>query len=188
MSARHCSRCGGLLAPNGNATASAGRPACVACHAVHYDGPTLLVWCYVSWQLELLLCRRAEEPARGLWNPPGGFVESGETLEEATTRELFEETGVRIDSNRLRPFGIVNLPHMNQVHVGFHVALSHRPRLLPGPEVLEASFFTQADIPLQQLAFRELIGPGYPNDIYALLRGESSGIASVTVRSSGAPG
>jgi ADP-ribose pyrophosphatase YjhB (NUDIX family) len=159
---------------------------CVACGNIHYDGPTLLVWCYVSWELGLLLCRRAEAPARGLWNPPGGFVESRETLEEAATRELLEETGIQVASSRLKLFGIVNLPHMNQVHVGFHVALTAMPRLLPGPEVLEARFYTQADIPLRELAFRELIGAGYPSDIYAYLRGESSGISSVTVRGSGA--
>ena len=181
MSARYCHRCGGLLACKENAGSSVCRLVCDSCDTVHYEGPTLLVWCYVSCGLELLMCRRAEEPAYGLWNPPGGFVEASESLEDAATRELLEEAGIRVAGSRLQLFGIVSLPHMNQVHVGFHVALEEMPRLLPGPEVLEARFFAQSDLPLEELAYQKSIGAGYPSDIYAYLRGERSGISSVTV-------
>jgi mutator protein MutT len=42
----------------------------------------------------LLLIRRAHGPGAGLWSVPGGRVEGGETLAEATVRELREETGL----------------------------------------------------------------------------------------------
>jgi mutator protein MutT len=42
----------------------------------------------------LLLVRRGRGPAAGTWSVPGGRVESGETLAEAVTRELLEETGI----------------------------------------------------------------------------------------------
>lgn len=42
----------------------------------------------------LLLVRRGRSPAAGSWSVPGGRVEAGETLAEAVTRELREETGV----------------------------------------------------------------------------------------------
>lgn len=44
----------------------------------------------------LLVVRRAREPGAGRWSLPGGRVEWGETLEEAVTREVAEETGIRI--------------------------------------------------------------------------------------------
>jgi mutator protein MutT len=43
-----------------------------------------------------LLIRRGGEPLKGQWSIPGGTLETGETLEEGTRRELEEETGLRV--------------------------------------------------------------------------------------------
>ncbi len=42
----------------------------------------------------VLLVKRRDEPSRGLWSPPGGSLELGETVEQAAAREALEETGV----------------------------------------------------------------------------------------------
>ncbi len=44
----------------------------------------------------LLLIQRGQEPLKGEWSLPGGAVETGETLEEALVREVFEETGLNV--------------------------------------------------------------------------------------------
>jgi 8-oxo-dGTP diphosphatase len=44
----------------------------------------------------VLLVKRGHEPAKGLWSLPGGSVEEGETLAQAVTREVLEETGLLI--------------------------------------------------------------------------------------------
>jgi ADP-ribose pyrophosphatase YjhB (NUDIX family) len=51
---------------------------------------------------EVLLVRRGTEPLRGSWSLPGGLLELGETTAEGVTREVLEETGVRV-----RPVEIV---------------------------------------------------------------------------------
>ncbi len=43
------------------------------------------------------MVRRKKEPGEGLWSVPGGLVESGETLKEATRREIKEETGLDVE-------------------------------------------------------------------------------------------
>lgn len=43
---------------------------------------------------EIVLIRRGREPYMGMWALPGGFVESGERVEEAVLREVLEETGL----------------------------------------------------------------------------------------------
>lgn len=50
---------------------------------------------------EMLVCRRACEPAKGTLDLIGGFVDPGETSEEAITREILEETGVDINAMNL---------------------------------------------------------------------------------------
>jgi 8-oxo-dGTP diphosphatase len=49
---------------------------------------------------EVLLVERAGNPLKGYWSIPGGLLETGETLEAAVTREVWEETGLRVKVER----------------------------------------------------------------------------------------
>jgi len=71
--------------------------------------PLLAVDCVVfDAENRLLLIRRANAPFRGLHALPGGFVDVGETVEQACRRELAEETGVK--AGRLTLVGVYSDP------------------------------------------------------------------------------
>lgn len=58
--------------------------------------PRVAVGAVVFKDRQVLLVRRGQAPAQGLWAIPGGSMELGETLQEAAEREILEETGVTI--------------------------------------------------------------------------------------------
>ena len=61
-----------------------------------HTGPRLAVSAGIFRDGKILLVRRAREPAKGVYTFPGGRVEFGESLTEALTREIREETGLTI--------------------------------------------------------------------------------------------
>lgn len=77
--------------------------------------------------LKVLLIRRAQDPFAGRWALPGGFVDEGETLEEAARRELMEETGVTVKTlEQLHAFG-----NPGRDPRGWVVAVAHITRIDP---------------------------------------------------------
>lgn len=105
----------------------------------------------------LLMCRRANEPAAGLWTPPTGFMEEHETLEQAAARETHEETGVRVDPDSLILHTIANLPFISEVYVTFRAEVADMTTCC-GPECLQVRFFDESEIPWNSLAYGAMVG------------------------------
>ena len=88
---RFCGRCGGRTAQ----AASGWRRDCPHCHAQHFPRTDPVVIMLAVDGERCLLGRQPRFP-RGMYSCLAGFLESGETLEDAVRRELFEEAGIRV--------------------------------------------------------------------------------------------
>lgn len=73
-----------------------------------YPRPAVTADCIVitkETEPKVLLIQRGNEPYKGCWAFPGGFMEMDETLEECTIRELKEETGLIVKNDDITPIG-----------------------------------------------------------------------------------
>jgi 8-oxo-dGTP diphosphatase len=102
----------------------------------------------------VLLLRHRFWPA-GSWGLPGGYAHGAERLEDALARELREETGCRIEDQRLLR---VNSGFRLRVEVIYTARLAGGPTRLDAGEVLEAGLFPPDALPPGTLrTHRELI-------------------------------
>ena len=93
--------------------------------------------------LNTLLIRRANDPFKGEWAIPGGFVNYNESLETAATRELAEETGVRnVYLEQLYSFGNPNRdPRGHTVTVTYFALIpADSVQVIAGTDAAEAAW------------------------------------------------
>ena len=116
-----CSNCGSPVESKIPAGDHLPRFVCTNCHMVHYKNPLLVLGCVPEWQNKILLCRRAIEPRLGFWTVPAGFMENGETMQQAAARECREEAMAEVEVGSL--LAVVNVTRAHQVHVMFRAKL-----------------------------------------------------------------
>jgi ADP-ribose pyrophosphatase YjhB (NUDIX family) len=150
---KFCPTCGQTVeqrVPDGDHLA---RYVCTGCGTVHYQNPKIVAGCVPEHAGRILLCRRAIEPRRGYWTIPAGFMENGESLEEAARRESIEEALAYVEVGSL--LAVVSVIHAQQVHVMFRASLPE-PRFGVGAESLEVRLCTEQEVPWEEIAFRSV--------------------------------
>jgi 8-oxo-dGTP diphosphatase len=128
-------------------------------HTYDYPRPAVTVDAIVFWlqeqDLQVLLIKRKNDPFKGCWSFPGGFLDMEETPEAAAVRELEEETGLRVkDVVQIGAFGAPERdPRHRTISIAFLSILTETPAEVKGADdATEACWFSLHDMPLR-LAF-----------------------------------
>ena len=127
------------------------RPACPSCGWIYFADPKVAVAALIEKDAQILLVRRVNDPQRGLWTLPAGFVDAGEDPVLAIERECLEETGLRVQVLGLLDV-LAGLEHAR----GAHILIVYRVRVLsgtarPDDDVDAVAFFPRDNLP--ELAF-----------------------------------
>ena len=128
------------------------RPVCPQCGWIHFLDPKVAAAVLVEQDGRVLLVRRVNEPFRGFWTLPAGFVNGGEYPAEAAARECLEETGLSVRVTRV--FDIVSgreHPRGADFVIVYHAEVVGG-ELSPNDDADAAEWFPLKDLP--PLAFR----------------------------------
>lgn len=136
---RFCAKCGAPTAP-----AKGGwQRNCGTCSAEHFPRVDPVTIMLVEHEGRLLLGRQPRFP-EGFFSALAGFVEPGETIEEAVAREVMEEAGVRVTDVKYvvsQPW-----PFPAQMMIGCHATAEDDRLIIDKTELEDARWFTRDDI------------------------------------------
>jgi NAD+ diphosphatase len=135
-----CGRCGAILKTSQTERAKE----CPKCGLLHFPrlAPAIIV--LVERGNELLLAR-SRHFMPGMYSVLAGFVEPGESLEEAVVREVKEEVGV--DVKDIRYFGSQPWPFPHSLMIGFTATYAGGEISLDDSEIEDAGWFTADNLP-----------------------------------------
>lgn len=131
---------------------------CIECEFTYFHNVAAAVALIIRYDNKILFTRRALEPASGLLDLPGGFVDPGESLEQALIRELLEELNLDV-TNPTYLFSCPNQYLYKDINYDtcdtfFELRLDALPSVeKEDSEVSEVCWVDIKDLGLQQVAF-----------------------------------
>lgn len=149
LEAKFCMACGHELeSRNIDGTM---RMACTSCSFIHWGNYSIGVGALVVKEDKILLVRRAQEPGKGKWTNPGGYIEQLEAIQDTVQREVMEECGVQaivknVVALRDQPRSIHNL------YVAFEMEYVSGEPAPDNVEVDAAGFFTLQELESMDVA------------------------------------
>jgi ADP-ribose pyrophosphatase YjhB (NUDIX family) len=128
------------------------RAVCPNCGWVHFADPKVAAAILLEENGRVLLVRRVNEPFRGMWTLPAGFVDSDEDPAHAAERECLEETGLTVHAS-----GVLDVIAGREHPRGADFVIVYRGEVLSGTlqaadDADQAKWFDRSELP--SLAFR----------------------------------
>lgn len=150
-----CRDCGGPLKKLINPDFERRHFYCSVCENWVHEHPSIMLTCFIACGQKLLWIQRKLDPRSGFWAIPGGFMEAGESLAEGATRELWEETGIRLPAESLDFYMTGTITFINQVYVAFRAQVPNE-NCQPGAEAIAVAFYSRDECPWDQVAYPEV--------------------------------
>lgn len=153
---KYCPACGALSFQ----AVSAKQFTCETCGLVYFQNVAAAAGAVIEAEGNLLLVQRAKDPDCGKLDLPGGFVDPGESLEQALVRELQEELGLTLTVNNCGTYfcSAVNeyfyrgiLYH--SLDMFFLIRLKQQPKIVAADDVGDYRWVTPDEISLDAVAF-----------------------------------
>jgi 8-oxo-dGTP diphosphatase len=163
---KHCPVCATPVEPEN------GSVECPACGFVTYAHSKPTASAVVADEGgRVLLSKRAQDPAAGMWDLPGGFLEEGEHPVDCVRRELREEAGIGLTDERLLGIWMDSYEYKGRVVATLNLYYSARigdgtPRA--ADDVAELRWFAPRDVSGEELAF------GHITDVLSAWRNQDA--------------
>jgi NADH pyrophosphatase NudC (nudix superfamily) len=139
MSVNFCSNCGSVVETR--SIGGADRLACTSCDYIYWGNYSIGVGALVVVEDKVLLVRRAQEPGKGFWTNPGGYIEQLEPIEVTIVREVLEEAGIHVKVKGI--LAVRDQPReIHNLYIAFAMDYISGEPIPDGEEVDEAGFFT----------------------------------------------
>jgi len=155
---RYCPRCG---SNNFNTNDQGHSFHCEACRFIYFINNSAAVACLIfNKEGKLLLARRAIDPAKGMLDLPGGFVEPMERLEDTVVREIMEELGVHITKAEF----LVSFPNeyiysdfsVFTVDMAFVCSIDNHEAIVPADDVSSIEYLFPEEIKAETLCSKSM--------------------------------
>ena len=117
---------------------------CPSCGHTAYPRISPAMMCLVTRGNEILLARNINFPA-GRYSALAGFLEAGENIEDAISREVFEEVGLQVVNPRY--FASQSWPFPHSLMIAFTAEYAGGVLTPNGHEIAEAQWFTRQNLP-----------------------------------------
>lgn len=141
----YCPRCGNAIIQE--TRFGKVRPVCPKCGWIYFADPKVAAAVLIEQDGRVLLVRRVNQPFRGKWTLPAGFVDADEDPARAAERECLEETGLSV-----RVTGVMDVIAGLEHPRGVNIIIVYRAEILSGQlaahdDADQAAFFPPDKLP-----------------------------------------